>query len=238
MDTAENAAPRSSQELFTEDWQVYRKMVDNDFLFHRGAYDRLRQLLNEEVNRPFSFLDVACGDASMTVDALKGTQLQSYCGIDISKQALNIAERNLLSLDCTIRLEERNYIEALDRWSDRLDIVWIGLSLHHLQAPGKLGIMRRIRTLMDNPGRLVIYENTSPDGESRAKWLERWDAQKSAWTAYTRAEWDHVAAHVHASDFPQTDAEWHRLGADAGFSSTTALFISPSDLFRLYCFRP
>jgi hypothetical protein len=55
--------------LFTQEWQVYRKMVDNDYLFHAGAYCCLRQLLIEKINRPFFFLDIACGDAGMRMRA-------------------------------------------------------------------------------------------------------------------------------------------------------------------------
>jgi hypothetical protein len=87
-------------------------------------------------------------------------------------------------------------------------------------------------------GRLLIYENASPNGESREKWLKRWDAQKSTWTAYTAAEWDYVTAHAHAADFPETEIGWHTLGTQAGFGLTKAVFVSPSNLFRLYAFRP
>jgi ubiquinone/menaquinone biosynthesis C-methylase UbiE len=175
----------SSQELFTRDWQVYRKMIENDYLFHRGAYGRLHRVLVENVNRPFDLLDIACGDASMTAGALGGTKIASYCGIDISRQALALAEGNLAALGCPIRLEESNFVEALAAWEENLDIVWIGLSLHHLRAPAKLQIMRRVRNLMVSDGWLLLYENASPDGESREGWLERWDLQKSTWTAYT-----------------------------------------------------
>jgi hypothetical protein len=44
--------------------------LDNNYLFHREEYERLRNLLIEDVSGPFCFLDVACGDASSTVDAL------------------------------------------------------------------------------------------------------------------------------------------------------------------------
>jgi ubiquinone/menaquinone biosynthesis C-methylase UbiE len=166
-------ALEGSQELFTREWQVYRKMVANDYLFHRDAYGHLNRVLVEDVNRPFALLDVACGDASMTSEALRGTQIISYCGIDISEQALAIAQKNLATLECPIRLEEGDFVEAFTNWTGNCDIVWIGLSLHHLRAPGKLEIMRRIRNLMISNGCLLIYENTSPDGESRKMWLKR-----------------------------------------------------------------
>src|SRR6185436_11996010 len=95
-----------TQELFVEQWQVYRKMVDNDYLFHRGAYDCLHRYLRDEVTGPFRFLEAACGDASMSTQALLGTKVSAYHGIDISRQALEIAERNLARLPCPVVLEE------------------------------------------------------------------------------------------------------------------------------------
>ena len=65
----------SAAALFQRQWRIYRKVVDNNYLFHREAYERLHNLLIAEVAGPFYFLDVACGDASATVDALKGTQV-------------------------------------------------------------------------------------------------------------------------------------------------------------------
>jgi ubiquinone/menaquinone biosynthesis C-methylase UbiE len=232
------AEPPLTQQLFTQDWAIYRKMVDNDYLFHRGAYGCLKEVLTKDVDRPFLFLDIACGDAGTVTEALTGTKIAGYYGIDVSKQALDIAERNLVSLGCPIRFEQRNFVDALDAWTERLDIVWIGLSLHHLRAPEKLQVMKRIRGLIGEDGWLLIYENASPDGESRETWLERWDAQKSAWTAYTPAEWAYVTAHVHASDFPETETGWRNLGAEAGFNSIAAMYVCPSNLFRLYSFRP
>jgi type II secretory ATPase GspE/PulE/Tfp pilus assembly ATPase PilB-like protein len=41
-------------------------------------YGQLHRILVDEVDRPFRFLDIACGDASATVDALKGTRVAHY----------------------------------------------------------------------------------------------------------------------------------------------------------------
>src|SRR3954454_14293667 len=75
------AAGATTQELFLDAWHVYRKMVDNDYLFHRDAYGCLRRIL-EEIDRPFCFLDAACGDAGMSTVALRGTRIAHYYGID------------------------------------------------------------------------------------------------------------------------------------------------------------
>jgi hypothetical protein len=97
--------------------------------------------------------------------------------------------------------------------------------------------MHAIRSIVGDGGRLMIYEDASPDGESRDGWLARWDQQKPNWTAYTEAEWNYVTAHVHSSDFPETDQVWRQLGRDAGFSRADELYQSPTALFRLYSFQ-
>ena len=54
--------------LFEEQWQLYRKFVDNNYLYHREVYGQLHRILVHEAAQPFRFLDIACGDARATVD--------------------------------------------------------------------------------------------------------------------------------------------------------------------------
>ena len=51
--------------LFEREWLTYRKMVDNNYTFHREAYGELHRVLADDAVQPFRFLDIACGDASM-----------------------------------------------------------------------------------------------------------------------------------------------------------------------------
>lgn len=229
-------ADASTVELFQQDWNLYRKMVDNNFLFHREAYAALRHHLLETAARPFSFIDIACGDASASARALRGSGIAHYHGIDFSAPALDLARHNLKDIGCPVTLEQSDFLDALAKGLKPANIAWIGLSLHHLHAPEKLAAMRRIREDLAPGGRLLVYENTSPDGEDRGGWLARWDLQKPAWTAYSEREWDAMAAHVHAADFPETVSGWHTLGRGAGFAETREIFAAPSGLFRLYCF--
>jgi SAM-dependent methyltransferase len=233
---AHDTPDASTVELFQREWQIYRKMVDNDYLFHRGAYGALRRFL-VALNRRFAFLDLACGDASVSASILAGTQISSYRGIDFSATALELAEANITPLGIPYALERRDFVEAVSEMTEPVDIAWIGLSLHHLHVPEKGAFLARMRRLIMPSGAFLIYENASPDGETRAEWMSRWDAQEPHWTAYSRDEWDTVTAHVHAADFPETDTIWHSLGRDAGFAHIRELFRAPSDLFRLYCFQ-
>ncbi len=236
-------APRAlsgnpASDVFEREWRTYRKMVDNNYLFHREVYGLLRQILTEELTGPFRFLDIACGDASATVEALAGTGVAQYCGIDLSGAALGIASRGLRALRCPVELERGDFAEVLARWERPVDVAWIGLSLHHLHSPGKLAVMREVRRIIGDGGLFLAYENASPDSEERAGWLRRWDDQKPNWTAYSSEEWRTITAHVHSHDFPETSARWHALGREAGFEAVEEIFISPTDLFRMYLFRP
>jgi hypothetical protein len=160
-----------------------------------------------------------------------------YHGIDQSATALALAEGELSALDCPVDLHLADFVDLLPRWREPVDVAWIGLSLHHLQAPAKREALRAARLLLGKHGILAIYENTSPDGEDREGWLRRWDELRPAWTAYTAEDWEIASSHVHAADFPETDARWHALGLEAGFSEVRVLYAAPTDLFRLYAFR-
>ena len=223
--------------LFQQHWRIYRKVVEKNYLFHREAYGRLHRILIDEVVRPFRFLDIACGDASATVDALSGTRIAHYHGIDLSREALDLASKALGTLACPVTLDECDFVEALRDRPKSADVGWIGLSLHHLLTPAKLTLMREMRDIVGDRGLFLIYEDASPDGEDRDAWLRRWDLQKPSWTAFTPEEWDAITAHVHAADFPETTSRWHSLGYEAGFSKVREAFVSPTDLFRMYCFE-
>jgi SAM-dependent methyltransferase len=234
---AHDTPDASTVELFQREWQIYRKMVDNDYLFHRGAYGALRGFLTKELKRPFAFLDLACGDASVSATALAGTPISRYRGVDFSAAALELAAANIARLGVDYALDRRDFVEAVSVMAGPIDIAWIGLSLHHLHQPEKAEFLKRMRELLAPGGAFLIYENASPDGETRDAWMRRWDAQESHWTAYGKDEWDTVTSHVHAADFPETDATWRELGHGVGFAQVRELFRAPSDLFRVYCFR-
>jgi len=172
--------------VFQQEWRIYRKMVDHDYLFHRGAYWHLHEVLLEEAPRPFRFLDLACGDATASAEALRGTEVASYCGVDLSDEALRIASRALAHLPCPVMLHQGDFAEALATRQEPADVIWIGLSLHHLRSRAKLEAMRAARRLLNERGMLLVYENASPDDEDRDGWLQRWDRQEPDWTGARR----------------------------------------------------
>jgi SAM-dependent methyltransferase len=245
MQIAQRSVPRLARveahdgaaSLFQKEWQIYRKVVEENYFFHREAYATLREVLTEEMAGPFRFLDIACGDASDSVRALVGTRVFHYHGIDLSEPALELARKALQALSCLVTLERRDFVAALRDRSISTDVAWIGLSLHHLQTPQKLTLMCDLRIMLGERGKLLVYEPSGPDGDTRDAWLKRWDRQRTAWRAFTPEEWRSMRDHSYANDFPETNVTWLKLGYEAGFGRARCLYESPTRLFRLYCFE-
>ena len=132
--STEEPPDASAQAVFHQEWRIYRTLIDHNYLYHHEVYDRLHQILVEEAPQSFRFVDVACGDASEIAGALQDTRIARYHGIDLSRAALDLAGPALAVLDCPVTLEQRDFVEALGEGAQPADVVWIGLSLHHLQT--------------------------------------------------------------------------------------------------------
>ena len=223
---------------FQEQWATYRKLVESDCLAHREVGGILRETLNEVFTSAFSFLDIACGDASMMKAALRGTKVRHYHGIDLSQAALELAAANLAELPFEVDLDHRDFVEAMMRRPEHADAAWCSLSIHHLATDDKLRLMKAIRGATGARGIFLLYEPTRRAGEDRAAFLDRFmRTNKPLWSVLTPAEWDQIWHHVTTCDFPETAAVWCELGREAGFREARQVFVDPTDFFRLFRFE-
>jgi SAM-dependent methyltransferase len=114
---------QEAMQAFLHQWQVYRKLVDHDYLSHQGTCAALHRQLVAQLSRPFRFLDLACGDASLTVAALEGTRVSHYEGIDLSGPALAMAREAVKALACPVQLEQRDFVSAIRERQESADVV-------------------------------------------------------------------------------------------------------------------
>jgi SAM-dependent methyltransferase len=220
---------------FQEQWATYGKLVQSDCLSQREVGGILHDTLNATFKAPFTFLDIACGDASMMKAALRGTTVRHYHGIDLSQPALELAAANLAGLPFKVDLDHRDFVDAMMRRPEHADAAWCSLSIHHLSTDDKLRLMKAIRGAVGARGIFMLYEPTRRDDEDRPQWLDRFvRTNKPLWSVLTGAEWEQIRHHVETCDFPETAAEWCRLGRDAGFSATRQVFVDPTDFLRLF----
>jgi hypothetical protein len=220
---------------FQDQWKTYGKLIEGNCLAHREITALLHDSLNEVFTAPFSFLDIACGDASMMKAALRGTKVRHYHGIDLSEPALELAVANLADMPFETDLDHRDFVEGMMRRPEHADAAWCSLSIHHLSIDDKLRLMTAIRGAVGASGIFLLYEPTRRDGEDRPAFLDRFlRVNKSLWSVLDAAEWDQIWHHVTTCDFPETSTVWCELGRKAGFAQARQVFADPTDFFRMY----
>ena len=224
----------SDQALFAAGLLTYEKVVRLNYMAHREVYGLLRQVLLTEAPERFVFLDLACSTATASVEALKGTDIGKYIGIDISKPSLQAAEIAVSGLRCKTELRCQDFVEAIEAWNEPVQVIWIGQSLHHLRAPEKRSFMQRVHRLLPDNGLFLIWEPTCVTGEDREGWFERYELLRPQWSMVTDDEFAAFASHCRASDYAETCEEWKAIGREAGFERVDELLRVPNRLARVY----
>lgn len=231
---ASSPSADDAQALFNRQLATYRKVVGENLMFHREVYDLLRNTLSQRMSQPFKFLDVACGDASASAAALKGSAVDHYYGIDLSAQSLELASEALKVLSCPVQLQCCDFADAMTDWAEPVDVVWIGMSLHHLQLEGKARLMKDVHRALTRSGLFLIWEPTLLDGESRTEWLDRFARQRDAWRPLTDEEFAEMENHMLLADFPEAADTWIAMGRQAGFANAEQLFMMPNRFGRVF----
>lgn len=225
-----------TQALFNEQLAAYRTIVGKNLMFHREVYTLLHDVLSRQMLKPFKFLDIACGDAVASAAALRGTAVDHYYGIDLSAKSLELATGALKILPCPIELRCGDFAEAMAGWTKPVDVVWIGMSLHHMQSEGKVRLMRDVYGALNPGGIFLIWEPTLLDGETRTEWLDRFSACRGAFAAVTDEVFAAMESHTRLADFPELADTWKAMGYQAGFANSEQLFMMPNLLGRVFKF--
>jgi hypothetical protein len=219
-------------EQFQKQWATYQKLVDSDALSHKEVGRILHQTLHA-IPEPFAFLDIACGDAGQMRRALRATKVNHYHGIDLSEPALELAAKNLAGVPFEVELDQRDFVEALERRPEPANAAWCGLSIHHLSTEGKRELLKAIHGSTSKI--LMIYEPTLADGEDREAYLDRFcRVNRPAWPFLTDEEWQQIDHHVTTCDFPESASTWLDLGREAGFSKASVVFREPTGFYNVY----
>jgi len=235
MPEAENT--EEVRAFFTQ-WKTYQCIMEHNYLRHREAYAALHQFLLGHFQKPFSVLDFGCGDAAAMADALHGTKVHQYEGVDFSAVALRLAEKNMEKIRCRRNFLCEDFSVVARKTEARADLLWIGLSFHHLSASQKTEFVGFCRRILGTSGYFLCFEPVLAEGESRPQFLERWwSACQAQWTALTAKEREDIRRHVFSADFPETISFLEQIGHQHGFRRVESLFCDPDRLYQLVCFH-
>jgi cyclopropane fatty-acyl-phospholipid synthase-like methyltransferase len=220
-----------SAAIFFKHWATYRRVVDADYMSHRALFGLLHDLLVART-RPFSFLDLASGDAACSVGALTGTAVSDYTAVDLSEQALEVAAKNVRSLGCEARTVSRDFRDFFDPPPRTWDVIFIGFSFHHLAGDDKLSFARKLRSALNPGGEWIFFEPILSGGESRAGYLERWKSYfEQHWTICTPEEKVAIWEHVSECDHPESPEQFDASALHAGFTACEHLFTDPCGFY-------
>jgi len=187
---------------------------------------------------PFTFLDLACGDADLTAAALRRTKVSTYTGVDFSAPALALAADKISGLGCPRSLHEADFTHFLRANEQAFDIVYLGLSLHHLEREVKRETMQNLRRAVAPGGTLYLFEPILHGGESREGYVTRWaaamDGPYDPFPAEARAA---LRTHVTQSERPESVEDYRLFAGEAGFAGAEILFTDPGNFYSLFRFR-
>lgn len=212
-------------EKFFDQWSIYRKAVDNDYMLHNQVYGKLKTLFVGRLKKGFAILDLGCGDAEFMAKALKGTRVKKYVGVDISGVVLELAKKNMRSVRCRKTFILSDFLKDI-KYEKRADIIWMSLAFHHLRRKQKIEFFKRCYKACRDEGCLVLYEPVMKEDEDRKAFLKRWIGHcNKYWKAFTIKEMALIRKHIRYNDFPEKFSVYSDMARMAGFSHSKKCFI-------------
>lgn len=209
-------------ELFQQEWPLYRKIVDNNYMFHREIYRDIKNIVEKRWSRQaVSVLEMGCGDASQTVAALLDCPISLYQGYDLSETALALAARNLAALSCQSTLVCTDMLEGLASVQEPFDIVFSSFVLHHLDADDKRLFFKLCHKAMKPEGVLILVDVMRDEQQDLPSYLDGYIGHAARhWSALTPEELAEVVKHIRENDYPESHSRYHELAMAGGFSRT------------------
>lgn len=228
------------QEFFNEQWKLYQKILNNNYLGHREIYCILHELLVSYFQKPFKVLDLGCGDASFTAQALLNTNIVSYEGIDISTPALEIAKQNMAIIQCDTTFTQGDFSEIVSQLvqnqQNRFDAILISFALHHLHLQQKDYLIGQLKSLLASGGIFILIDVVRQE-EDLESYLKRYlEGVQKHWSLLTPQEYSMVENHISSSDFPETQQTLQEISQKYNFTQFKCLYCDPHNSTQVLCF--
>lgn len=185
-------------------WDTYAKVVAANYMFHREIGAAIRTALRERFGeRPFSILDLGCGDAATFAPLLDGFAVKSYRGADLSEAALALAKRNLSGLSCPITLTQADFMSELAAAPPH-DLIYVSFALHHLATEQKSAFFQLAAKRLAPGGLLLVADVVREEGQSLALYLGAYSAYlDEAMVTLDDAERNAIREHITRFDLPE-----------------------------------
>ena len=219
------------QNYFRSSWSIYQEIVQLNYMDHEPIYNAIHQYLITHYPHPFSLLELGCGDASWSALALKGTAIETYTGVDLAPTGLELAAANLLTLNCSVQLQQQEMQQYLASCPSQFDLILVSFALHHLPAGEKQQFLEQCWHHLNPGGTLLLIDVFCREGESRPEYLTRYCGHiKREWQLLTPQTITAVTEHISSSDFPESVATVSTWSRKIGFEPVKLLYLGTQEV--------
>jgi len=207
---------------FFNAWTLYRKVLANNYMFHREIYQSVAERLHGQLGmKPFKLLDLGCGDASYLAKALKGTAISHYTGYDLSAPALALAAENIGPLGCDTTLVNGDFMAGLVHAAGPFDVIFTSFAMHHLHHPEKAECFKLARAALSDGGFLLMIDTLRDPGQSLPDYLNAYcQWLEATWQQLETQEIAAACQHIRDNDLPETAHNLIKWAHAAGFTQT------------------
>ncbi|KTD03321.1 class I SAM-dependent methyltransferase [Fluoribacter gormanii] len=212
-------------EYFNENWQRYQSAIKNNMLFHREMLQALQKFLSTHIgNRPFSFVDVGCGDSSTVVSVLAATSIEKYIGIDAAQDVLKMAENTLAPLNCEKEFIADNMTVALPCLPGPVDVIFTSYAVHHLSLHEKKNFIATCKQKLNPNGFLLMVDGVLKQNQTRDEWLDALQSRMVETNPEITGE-EIVARmeHPRADDYPEHIDTFAQIASQQSWSNFQVL---------------
>lgn len=212
-------SPKHTHEVgayFNTNWQRYKDSVNKNMLYHLEMYTALNQFLQDHIGeRPFSFVDIGCGDGSSIEPVLAEKSIQQYIGIDAAEDILEIAASNLERLNCEKKLILGDMIQAINQLPLPVDIIFSSYAIHHLSSQEKFDFIKACKDKLLPGGYFLMIDVIREENQTRDEWL---DAMEARFTLFNPdLPQDDIKSrmiHPRAADYPENILTFETFSRD------------------------
>ncbi|BAY99339.1 type 12 methyltransferase [Tolypothrix tenuis PCC 7101] len=235
-----NNLPTQSDDYFKKNWVSYEKVLTNNYMEHQEIAGVLHKLLTDYFQKPFSLLELGCGDASLTVQALLDTNITDYTGIDLSATALAIAQRNMAQIQCRQTFIQDDISTVLEELAasqkQSFDVIMSSFVVHHLNLAQKDRLIEQISHLLKNQGIFILIDIVRQEEETQEQYCQRYsENMHQNWTELSSQDISIIENHVYKYDFPETQATLYRLAQKHNFIRLECLYKDTSNTAQFLC---
>ena len=212
-------ANANSAEIFTSNWNIYRKIVQHNYMHHLESGRQLTSALAGVNNKNgIAVLDIGCGDASQVAGYANQINLHVYKGYDLSGPALELAAENLKLLPARIELVEGDMQSLLASETGNFDVIFSSFAIHHLQDPGKKELFQHCYQRLNHGGIMIYNDIFRSHAQSREDYLAEYTSNiDKKWHAVNEAEKQLIYDHITNYDYPAFSDECEQWFTGIGF---------------------